>query len=195
MSNYAGILLMDNYTKLPLKMLYSSDSKKFEWKYAGFWTRFFAIWLDDFIIGMIALFMGLTIGLTKIKIDNTYLNIFGFLISPIYNIIGLFLFGTTFGKNVFRINVISDNSDKPSLFSLVIRETIGKSISSLVFGIGYTAMINDFKKRTWHDKMAKTLVVTNLSKTYKKGIIVYLGGFIMIFIITVLTSILFFYFK
>ncbi|MBI4039941.1 RDD family protein [Candidatus Daviesbacteria bacterium] len=87
------------------------------------------------------------------------LHIFGVLISWAYFIYLTYKWdGQTIGKKLFDIRVGDDQGKVPELSNIVIRETIGKLLSQLVFGLGYLWVIWDKSKQGWHDKLAKTYV-------------------------------------
>lgn len=75
-----------------------------------------------------------------------------------YNIFFVRKCDATPGKKVFNLQVVSaSNSLKTS--SIVVREMIGKILSSLIFSMGYIWVAFDSKKQGWHDKIAETYVV------------------------------------
>ena len=95
---------------------------------------------------------------------------------PIYNIISLAKYGTTLGKRLLKIKVVSASQNKLSLSQIIIRETIGRMISGSFAGLGYLWALWDEKKQTWHDKIANTYVVKDNSiVSRKKEAFIYLG--------------------
>jgi uncharacterized RDD family membrane protein YckC len=59
-------------------------------------------------------------------------------------------------------------SGKPAgFFIMLVRETIGKFISELIFSLGYLWLLWDQDRQTWHDKVVGTLIMvpTKSSKT------------------------------
>lgn len=76
------------------------------------------------------------------------------------NILILWKKGFTLGKLILKIQVISEQGLSRSLLRIVIRETFGKFISLFGMGLGYFWAIWDTKGQAWHDKIAKTLVVS-----------------------------------
>jgi len=42
---------------------------------------------------------------------------------------------------------------------MLVRETIGKLISGLVFSLGYLWLLWDKDRQTWHDKLVSTVVM------------------------------------
>jgi uncharacterized RDD family membrane protein YckC len=68
--------------------------------------------------------------------------------------------GVTPGKLLLRLQVVDQRSgDVPSFGRMFLRETIGRIISGFFFGLGYLWAIFDRNAQTWHDKLARTVVV------------------------------------
>ena len=105
-------------------------------KYAGFWIRFAAAFVD-------MIFSGILLG-------------FGWLVN-------IYLTGTegySIGKKIFGLKVITEKGKCPiGITDALIRETIGKLVSGIVFGAGFLVIGFSSKKQGWHDKIAKTYVV------------------------------------
>jgi len=69
------------------------------------------------------------------------------------------LWGGTPGKIILRLKVLTIEGGKVSFGRALLREMVGKWISSLAFDIGYLWALWDSKHQTWHDKIANTVVV------------------------------------
>jgi uncharacterized RDD family membrane protein YckC len=67
--------------------------------------------------------------------------------------------GQTLGKMALGLRVVGPDGQNPSFWRAVLRETIGKFISGVVFALGYLWMLWDERQQTWHDKIAGTEVV------------------------------------
>lgn len=67
--------------------------------------------------------------------------------------------GATPGKMALGLVVLDTQLEKVSLSKALLRETIGKFVSSVVFGLGYVAIITDKRRQGWHDQIANTLVI------------------------------------
>lgn len=78
-----------------------------------------------------------------------------------YMTLSEFLFHRTIGKCLLRIQLRTDSPEPryPSLFRILLRETIGKFVSALIGGIGFLAGGWNDKHKTWADRMANTVVV------------------------------------
>lgn len=139
--------------------------------YAGFWERFAAIFLDGLILSTLSFLFNFTVGfvlaisgigggsptyLAVSTLTSTLMWIF----QVSYAIYFIGSRGQTIGKMIMKIKVVkSETNEIPGYTTAFLRETVGKFLSGIVFGIGYFVSINDPKKQGWHDKMAKTVVI------------------------------------
>jgi len=78
-----------------------------------------------------------------------------------YAIFALVLFakGTTPGKMMLGLHVAKENGERAGFFIMLVREVIGKTISGLLFGLGFLWIILDKESQGWHDKLMSTYVV------------------------------------
>ena len=68
--------------------------------------------------------------------------------------------GMTLGKWLLGVKVVEKlTGNCPGFWRMLLRETIGKSVSAVAFGLGYFWAIWDKDGQTWHDKIAGTVVV------------------------------------
>lgn len=69
--------------------------------------------------------------------------------------------GQTLGKLITGIRVISARQSRGNLSGgqVILREVIGKFLSTLPFGLGYLWVAWNPQKQGWHDLLAKTYVV------------------------------------
>lgn len=117
-------------------------------KYAGFWRRFAAALIDGLIIGVIPgmVFKG-----------NG--NIISFLLGLGYSVWMLSTYSATVGMMILKIKITKESGGKLTYKDAVLRY-FASILSAVVLLIGYLWMLWDPKKQTWHDKLAKTVVVT-----------------------------------
>ena len=120
--------------------------------YAGFWTRFAGIFIDGLIIGVLPNIVINTGHGTSMN------NPLSFLLGLGYSVWMLGTYGATVGMMVLKIKVIKENGSKITYKDGVLRY-FASILSAVVFGLGYFWMIWDSKKQTWHDHIAKTLVI------------------------------------
>jgi len=71
--------------------------------------------------------------------------------------------GQTPGKFALGIRVIKSDGTALSDTDAVIR-AIGYKVSAMPFGLGYAWALLDKNNQTWHDKLARTVVVRNDSQ-------------------------------
>ena len=126
--------------------------------------RAFAYTVDEILISI--LFMIIFFG--KIPQDSTYeqtLNLLNSLFSYvillkiIYQTFFIWYYGATPGKMMFKIRVISTiNLENPSIIYSLNRAIV-RIISESLFYVGFLWALTNPKRETWHDKVAKTLVI------------------------------------
>ena len=68
--------------------------------------------------------------------------------------------GQTAGKRIMKIRVVDESGKAPGFGRALLRETVGKFVSGLVFGLGYLWALGS-QGRCWHDTIAGTRVLTS----------------------------------
>ncbi len=126
--------------------------------------RAFAYTIDEILISI--LFMIIFFG--KVPQDATYeqtLNLLNSLFSYvillkiIYQTFFVWYYGATPGKMMLKIRVISTiDLENPNIIYSLNRAII-RVISESLFYIGFLWALTNPKRETWHDKVAKTLVI------------------------------------
>lgn len=77
-----------------------------------------------------------------------------------YFILFTYYTGTTIGKKAMNLRVVcADDENKPGLFTVVYRETVGRFLSGIVLCIGYLMIGIDREKRGLHDILCDTRVI------------------------------------
>jgi len=71
----------------------------------------------------------------------------------------LFRNGLTPGKKILGIKVIKEDGGRAGFITMLIREVVGKSISSLIFSLGFLWILFDRENQGWHDKLMNTYVI------------------------------------
>ena len=74
----------------------------------------------------------------------------------------LFTKGTTPGKKILGMRVIKEDGRNADFFTMLIRETVGRLISSFVFSLGLLWILIDKDNQAWHDKLMRTYVVESV---------------------------------
>lgn len=135
-------------------------------KYASFGARFLAALIDGILISVVASVLGSIFGVTNYSSTTTdgsvsfnYSNPFT-LLGYVYSVFMIYKYGATVGKMALGLKVQNEETGQNlTIVQAIIRETVGKILSTLVLLIGYFWMLWDPKKQTWHDKLAKSIVV------------------------------------
>ncbi len=80
-----------------------------------------------------------------------------------YVVVSLILFckGMTIGKKLVGICVVKEEGQRATFLTMLVREVIGKVISSLVLYLGFLWILFDSDRQGWHDKLASTFVVSD----------------------------------
>ncbi|HEY5038127.1 MAG TPA: RDD family protein [bacterium] len=118
---------------------------------AGFWSRFFAAFIDGLLMAPFSYGLMLFVPHTSGAI--------GWLISIVYETVLLSQWnGQTIGKKVLGIRVTTTSGGSLDWMKAFIR-SISKILSALVLLLGYFWMLWDGESQTWHDKIADTIVV------------------------------------
>lgn len=142
------------------------------YKPAGFLTRLSAAIIDGIILLIIAIpltfLLGLLIGQSFNLGKDSSFQLLIALIGVTYNVALLTMQGATLGKKVVHIRVVNTNYQPIKLSQALVRETIGKILSSMIFSLGYLWIAIDKKKQGWHDKIAKTYVIHEQPVTQQK---------------------------
>ncbi len=125
---------------------------------ASFWKRLFAFIVDEVLLLVLLFFLFLILDVVGIKTDGLEKIIF-WILSVAYNVIFLQKWGATIGKKLLRLRVVNTEYKPVSVGQALLRESIGKLYSTLLFNLGYLHVLKHPQRQAWHDKMAKTYVV------------------------------------
>lgn len=138
-----------------------------EYRYAGFWMRFWAYIIDFIVIGSLNRILINPI-LIALEIPTTDPFIFSWnvilttIVFYAYFILLTKYFGQTLGKMILGIRVIEENKSSLSWLTIIFRELVGRFIST-VFFLAYivSAFTTAFteRKKALHDIFADTYVV------------------------------------
>ncbi len=119
---------------------------------AGFWRRFAALFLDGIVLTLFsAPFAAID--------ESTYYVVSFFSQAAYYSLLEGAPRGQTLGKMVLDIRVADIDGGGPIGFGRGFIRWIGRFVSSIVILLGYLWMLWDREKQTWHDKMARSVVV------------------------------------
>ena len=142
--------------------------------YAGFFTRFFALLIDQIAMAVlafiVALILGGLVGLTVVSDSGILSFLTGSVALITWGILVIFQFvyfgyfwsrsGQSVGMKLLNIAVVRRTEGEPlSFWRGAFRGSLGYWISGLVFGLGFIWAAFDARKETWHDKIFDTWVV------------------------------------
>ena len=124
---------------------------------AGFWVRFFAIFIDGLGVGIVSNIISGVMGADPMSTSSSSIN----------TLLGILYFcyfwsaqggGQTLGMRVLNIKVIRTDGSSLTILQAFIRY-IGLFVSILCLFIGVIWAAFDANKQGWHDKIASTYVV------------------------------------
>jgi uncharacterized RDD family membrane protein YckC len=121
--------------------------------YSGFWRRAGAFVLDEVIIGVVGSVLAGVSG------DNGAIGWLNLVLGIAYFSIFEGIRGQTIGGMAASVRVVDADSGAIIGIPRAILRNVARILSGLVFGLGYLWMLWDPRKQTWHDKIAKTVVV------------------------------------
>ena len=119
------------------------DSGSSEKTDAGFGPRLGALLLDSTILGILGIF---TFGIGAAAYAVAYL-------------VMTAITGHSLGKMALRIRVVNDRGDPPGFGRTLLREVVGKAISTATLFLGYLWVLADREHRALHDHLGGTWVV------------------------------------
>ena len=134
-----------------------------DYKFAGFWMRFWAYLLDIVVIGSIdriivyPIFRMFDLSLSEANMFAP-VAIITAIVFYAYFVLMTKYFGQTLGKMVFGLRVVSLNDEKLNWSTILFREWIGRFISGTIL-ILYIVVGFLPKKQGIHDLFADTTVV------------------------------------
>ena len=108
----------------------------------------------DMLVPLVAVFVALFLG-----IGGSGPLGFGLFVAYVIWAFVLFARGTTPGKNFLGIRVVKEDGISAGFWTMLIREWIGKTISGLIFALGFIWILFDRDNQGWHDKLMRTYVV------------------------------------
>ena len=130
---------------------------------ASFGMRFVATILDAIWIAVLSTVLGMAIYGTRYLTSEKFIEgPADFVISHAlpFAIMAWFWIkkGATPGKMICGIRIVTEDGSPLTIGKCLIRY-VGYYISAIPFGLGYLWAAWDRRNQTWHDKMARTLVV------------------------------------
>lgn len=143
--------------------------------YAGFFVRLAAYITDMAIVSAALLIVRLPILFTSIINSENLLirdfifqysiaDILFYILTVTYFVLLTYFTGSTLGKKLFNIKVVSAEERNFTFFEILYRETVGRFLAKVIICIGYFMAGLDSKKRGLHDILSDTYVVYHCKK-------------------------------
>jgi len=126
-------------------------------------SRFAAMNLDYLIVGAISQVLCMAVDSAAPEFATTgNLLLLSFIISTIYFVVPTKTSGQTLGKMLLSLKVIpyNDHQGEISWGQALMRETLGKIVSTMFLFIGYLFAYLNVDHKTWHDSMSNTQVIS-----------------------------------
>lgn len=154
-------------------------------KYAGFWIRYAAVFIDGLILIIPNIIINVVFNALSVPIFGI---ISSYAVLWLYYILMTKKYGSTLGKKAVGIRVRSDKSVELAWGQLILRETIGKILSTVILSIGYLMAGFTERKQALHDKIAGTVVIyKDPDKKPKRWIMdLAIGSLLIIMIIVIM---------
>ncbi len=141
-----------------------------EMRYAGFWIRFVAKFVDGLILGiplvivMVVVIMGAAAGSggnnpeAWVNVVTMLAQLGFYAVSILYNAFFVGKFGATPGKMICKIRVVTGTGETVS-YGRATGRAFAELLSGLICNIGYLIAAFDSEKRSLHDHICNTRVV------------------------------------
>ena len=94
----------------------------------------------------------------------------GFLSFGVYSIVAWLLVGKTVGKALMGLRVLGQDGRRLTFPQALIR-ALGYYVSGLALFIGFLWVLVDDRRQTWHDKLARTIVVYEWDAQYEERLV------------------------
>ena len=94
----------------------------------------------------------------------------GFLTFGVYSIVAWLLVGKTVGKALMGLRVLGQDGRRLTFAQALIR-ALGYYVSGLALFIGFLWVLADDRRQTWHDKLARTIVVYEWDAHYEERLV------------------------
>lgn len=124
-------------------------------KYASNLYRYAASSLDGLITAILGFIFALILTSNEPETGGNLISLF----SLIYSVLFVKLKNATPGKRFFGLEVRMEDGSSISWLRAILRETVGKILSVVVFMLGFIWILFDKRRQGWHDKLAKTIVI------------------------------------
>jgi uncharacterized RDD family membrane protein YckC len=141
-------------------------------RYAGFWRRFLAVFIDGILLGIVNFIVQMAILVPSMSMLGTgdpanlganvalLVLVYGIQIATnfTYETVLIWKYGSTLGKTICGLEVVTADG-KPLSYGLSVGRYFSKLLSMLTLFIGYIIAAFDEEKRSLHDRICNTRVV------------------------------------
>lgn len=134
--------------------------------YASFGLRLLAFAVDAMVLGVVARVLSFVTGIGKtepvfqlVPSFDSVSSVIALIILWSYLVLTTKYFGATFGKMAFGMAVRRVDGKPLDWTTVILREVIGKTISTITALLGFLWISWDGRKQGFHDKIADTVVV------------------------------------
>ncbi len=139
-------------------------------RYGGFWIRLGAIILDSVVL------FGVTFLTVRLLYGQGYLEwamegategmtrerlFFNWALPAVYYVGFWILKSATIGKMLVKVKIVNAKTGEPASPLQCVVRYLGYFVSALPLGLGFIWVAFDKRKQGWHDKIARTLVVSS----------------------------------
>lgn len=146
----------------------------YKYEYAGFWVRVGATIIDGLILYLAIIptawiFYGgdfdliFATGLSNQPQNIIFDLVMNYVFPFIYTVVFWRIFAATPGKILMRLKVLDEKTGHKLTWGQCIIRYLAYIPAALVFMLGLLWVAFDAKKQGWHDKLAKTVVVREIS--------------------------------
>ena len=123
--------------------------------FAGIGSRFLALMID----GIILLIIGSALAAIMSSINLNFVPFLNLIIGIAYPIYMVGAYGQTLGKMIMRIRIVKEDGTEPDYGTAAVR-FFASFLSVIILYIGYIVAFFNPQHQTWHDKIARTYVIT-----------------------------------
>lgn len=130
---------------------------------APFSKRLFAFLIDEFIVGILILIIFYE-QISNLLTPDDVTNLAPLFLVPqtvirlFYHTFFIYYYGATLGKKALKIKCINQDKQNPDFWASLSRALV-RFFSEAIFYLGFVWAFFDPLRRTWHDRVAKTLVI------------------------------------
>lgn len=191
--------MQENYEQTIQVQPEMDSAPKMETKYVSFGKRLLAYFIDFGIISILGNLVQNMFGQNSISMmlrvesleelqqlqaasNSSLPTLISIILAVAYYMIFLVNYdGATPGKRVMAIKITKESGEKLT-YPVVFIRYLGMFISSISFGLGFLWILWDKKKQSWHDKIAKTIVVETGLKP-KTGLAIFISIISILFMV------------